>query len=114
MNGTVLASTATTAAWPQIARSRGSGGRVSTHITSSVSAPRAHRANATPRRRDARIQRDLDQREAGARDGREEHEARQPARDERACDRAIGTALASGRDRRVGAGATWAQVVTAA
>ena len=100
MNGTVLASTATTAAWPQVARSRGRGVRVSTQITSSVSAPRAHRANATrggatPASSAILISAKLEPQTAEG--------STKPctqARDDRACERVIGTALASGRDRR--------------
>ena len=108
--------------------------RVSTHITSSVSAPRAHRPNATqggatPASTAILISAKLEPQtaERSTKPGSQ-------ARDELACERVIGTALASGRDRRrtpvapptgpaagvpsaavrVGAGATWAQVVTAA
>jgi hypothetical protein len=108
--------------------------RVSTHITSSVSAPRAHRPNAaqggaTPASTAILISAKLEPQtaERSTKPGSQ-------ARDERAGERVIGTALASGRDRRrtpvvpptgrppgvpsaairVGAGATWAQVVTAA
>jgi hypothetical protein len=74
--------------------------RVSTHITSSVSAPRAHRPNAaqggaTPASTAILISAKLEPQtaERSTKPGSQ-------ARDERACERVIGTALASGRDRR--------------
>ena len=95
MNGT-LASTATTAAWPQVTR-LGQRVRHSTHITSSVRAPSpAERdpGGATP------TQRDLDQRELEPQTAERSTKPASQARDDRACERVIGTALASGRNRR--------------
>ena len=52
-----------------------------------------------PGRRDARLQRDLDQCEAGAPDGREEHEAGEPGQGRASVRRSTGTALRPGPAR---------------
>ena len=92
----MLASTATTAAWPQVARSRGSGVRVSTQITSSVSAPRAHRANATQGGATPASSAILISAKLEPQTAERSTKPGSQARDERACERVIGTALRPG------------------
>ena len=98
----MLASTATTAAWPQVARSRGSGVRVSTQITSSVSAPRAHRANATQGGATPASSAILISAKLEPQTAERSTKPGSQARDERACERVIGTALL--RDAPTGQG----------
>ena len=83
-----------------MARSRGSGVRHSTHITSSVSAPRAHRPNATQGGATPASSATLISAKLEPQTAERSTKPGSQARDERACERVIGTALASGRDRR--------------
>ena len=80
--------------------SRGSGVRHSTHITSSVSAPRAHRPNATQGGATPASSAILISAKLEPQTAERSTKPGSQARDERACERVIGTALASGRDRR--------------
>ena len=79
---------------------RGSGVRVSTHITSSVSAPRAHRPNATHGGATPASSATLIKAKLEPQTAERSTKPGSQASEERAGERVIDTALASGRDRR--------------